>query len=354
MKKISIIVISIISILITGVVLTTIHSEDNSDTSIFQTVSLKIRSIEQSVTATGIIKPKTGAEVKVGAQVSGIVKKLYVSIGTKVKKGQLLAELEPTSYQAKVDMANAQKDIAETDKKYAQLELNRAQSLIKTSSISTQQLELAEKQYDLTVSRLNQAKADLDYANLQLSYTRITSPIDGVVSSVSTQEGETVAASFTSPTFVTIIDLNRLELWAYIDETDIGRITKEQPVTFTVDTYPGEEFTGRVEAIYPKAEIQNNVVNYVTVINIEKKDGKVIRPEMTASVRIINGKKEKILTVPKNLIKKEDGKTFVYVLNNKKPEKRFIVTGISDKKFYEVVSGISESEKIVAGEVQSE
>jgi len=352
MKKTGIIIIIIIAVAVSGLVLSTIHKDKAEESSVYQTVSLKKRSIEQSVTATGIIKPMTGAEVKVGAQVSGVVKKLFVSIGSKVKKGQLLAEIEPASYQAKVDMAKAEKEIAETEKKYALLEFNRSKSLLKTASITTQQMENAEKVYYLASSKADQAQADLDYALQQLNYTKITSPIDGVVSSVSTQEGETVAASFTSPTFVTVIDLNRLELWAYIDETDIGRIMKEQSVSFSVDTYPGEEFTGKVTAIYPKAEIQNNVVNYVTVINIDKKEDKIVRPEMTASVRIINGKKENILSIPKSLIKKEDGRTFVYILKNSRPEKRFITTGISDKKYYEVVSGINEGESIISGDVQ--
>lgn len=354
MKKIILITAILASLLITGLVLSESHSENEEDLNGISTVMLKKRSIEQSVTATGIVKPMTGAEVKVGAQVSGIVKNLYVSIGSRVKKGQLLAEIEPTSYQAKVDIARAQKEIAVTEKKYALLELNRAKALMQSAAIASQQMETAERLYELSTSRLDQAKADLDYAELQLSYTKITSPIDGVVSSVSTQEGETVAASFTSPTFVTIIDINRLELWAYIDETDIGRIAKTQAASFTVDTYPGEEFTGTVEAIYPKAEIQNNVVNYITVISIDKNDDKIIRPEMTASVSIVNGKKENILTIPKNLVKKEDGKTFVNILKEGKPEKRFISTGISDKKFYEVVSGLSGSERIVTGNVLGE
>jgi macrolide-specific efflux system membrane fusion protein len=217
--------------------------------------------------------------------------------------------------------------------------------------MTQQQLENAQKLFELSSSRLAQAVADLDYAKLQLSYTKIDSPINGIVSSVTTQEGETVTASFTVPTFVTIIDFNRLEVWAYVDETDIGRIQNGEEVKFTVDTYPGEEFSGRVETIYPKAEIQNNVVNYITVISINKKDGKIIRPEMTASVGISCGKKDNVLAIPKALVKKENGKTFVYTIKNGNQEKIPIETGISDKKYYEVISGLKENESIISSEI---
>ncbi len=327
------------------------NTNGKSDSSDYTTLKVQRRSIEQFVTATGIVKPKIGAEVKVGAQVSGVVVRLYVEIGSNVKKGDLLAEIESSGYKAKVKMAQAQKEIAETEKKFAELEFKRVLFLNEKGGMTQQQLENAQKLFELSSSRLAQAVADLDYAKLQLSYTKIDSPINGIVSSVTTQEGETVTASFTVPTFVTIIDFNRLEVWAYVDETDIGRIQNGEEVKFTVDTYPGEEFSGRVETIYPKAEIQNNVVNYITVISINKKDGKIIRPEMTASVGISCGKKDNVLAIPKALVKKENGKTFVYTIKNGNQEKIPIETGISDKKYYEVISGLKENESIISSEI---
>ncbi|MEW6196626.1 MAG: efflux RND transporter periplasmic adaptor subunit [Bacteroidota bacterium] len=352
MKKISLITIAaVLIIIIAGLTYSKLYSEDNVDAGNYSLIKVQRRSLNQSVLATGIIKTQVGAEVKVGAQVSGIVKELNVEIGSKVRKGDLLAEIEPTGYRAKMEMALAQKEIAEAEKKFAEKELKRYRALNEKEVATAQQMESIEKQYEFAVAKVEQAKADLDFALLQLSYTKITSPIDGIVASVATQEGETVAASFAAPTFVTIIDLNRLEVWAYVDETDIGRIAPGQTVTFTVDTYPGEEFNGRVETIYPKAEIQNNVVNYVTVINMEKKEGRTIRPEMTATVRIYNDRKDDVLVVPKNAVKKEEGKTFVYVLKNGMPSKKYIETGVSDKKYFEVLSGIKENEKVIAGEV---
>lgn len=330
------------------------NTEDNSGTSNYATLKVQRRSIEQFVTATGIIKPKIGAEVKVGAQVSGVVEKLFVEIGSRVRKGDLLAEIQSSGYKAKVDNALAQEETAATEKKFAEIELARASSLIKSGVITQKEFESAQKVFELCSSRLVQTAADLDYTKLQLSYTKIISPIDGVVSSVTTQEGETVTASFSAPTFVTIINLDRLEVWAYVDETDIGRIRDGENVKFTVDTYPEEEFSGRVETIYPKAEIQNNVVNYVTVISIEKREGMIIRPEMTTSVRISCGKKDNVLTVPKAVVKKENGKSFVYTIKNESPEKRYIKTGVSDKKYYEVVSGLGENELVISSEITND
>jgi HlyD family secretion protein len=309
-------------------------------------VTLQRRDLSQSIIATGIIKPKVGAEVKVGAQVSGVVKSLFVKTGSKVKKHDLLAVIDPRSYQSQKDKMSALKDIAATELKYAELELHRQKVLFQQQSISQQQYESASQQVELAAARLKQSEAEYEYANLQLGYTSIVSPIQGVVASIATQEGETVAAGFVSPTFVTVIDLNQLELWAYVDETDIGRIRKGQQASFTVDTYPGEAFEGTVETIYPKPEIQNSVVNYVTVISIPVKQEKLLRPEMTATVQLFTQIKKDCPTLPKNSVQTDGDKLFVNVLVNGKLDKRTIQTGISDKKYIEVLSGITEKEKV--------
>src|SRR5207248_1630317 len=143
--------------------------------------------------------------------------------------------------------------------------------------------------YAVAEQQVAGARANLDFAAAQLDYSKIVAPIGGVVASVATQEGETVAASFAAPTFVTLIDLSRLEVWAYVDETDIGRIRVGQPARFTVDTYGDQEFAGRVTAIYPRPEIRDNVVNYVTVIRFDPPRDRTLRPEMTTTVRIDTG-----------------------------------------------------------------
>lgn len=305
------------------------------------------KDIGQFVIATGIIKPAVGAEVKVGAQVSGVVQKLIAKTGSNVKKNDLLALLDPEIYQSKKDQMLALKEIAATEKKYAELEFNRQKALYEERAVSLQQFESALQKFELSRAKLNQAGAEYEYANLQLGYTKILSPINGVVASIATQEGETVAAGFLSPTFVTVIDLDKLELWVYVDETDIGRVHGGQNVSFTVDTYPGELFEGSVETIYPKAEIQNNVVNYITVVKVAASKEKILRPEMTATVQIFIQIKKNVLVLPKGTIQTENERAFVTVLENGKAVKRYITTGISDKKYYEVLTGVSEKEKVM-------
>ncbi len=347
MKKI--LSVSVATVLISTAAYFFIASGNNGQEEITEPASFIVqrKNISQSIIATGIIKPKVGAEIKVGAQVSGVVKNLFVKTGAKVKKNDLLALIDPRTYQSQREKMLALKEVAATEKKYAELELSRDKTLYEQSVVSLRQYETTLQRFELTRAKLHQAEADYTYADLQFGYTKILSPINGVVASISTQEGETVAAGFLSPTFVTIIDLDQLELWAYVDETDIGRIQNGQRVSFTVDTYPGEAFNGTVETVYPKAEIQNNVVNYVAVVKIAPPKDKVLRPEMTATVQIFTQLKENVLVIPKTAVQTEDNKTFVTVLANGKTENRTITTGISDKKYYEVLSGVSEKEKIL-------
>ncbi len=244
------------------------------------------RAPESAVTATGVIKPMSGAEVRVGSRVSGVVRRLFVRVGDAVRKGQILAELDARELLARRAQAAAAMESAQADWGYAQADLGRKRELGAAQLIPRNELDLAERACAVAEQRLKEAEANLEYANTQLGYTRIHAPISGVVSNISTQEGETVAASFAAPTFVTLLDLDRLEVWAYVDETDIGRIQAGQKARFTVDTYPGQEFEGRVTTIYPQAEIRDNVVNYVTVVRFEPPRSRTLRPEMTVMTKI--------------------------------------------------------------------
>jgi macrolide-specific efflux system membrane fusion protein len=230
------------------------------------------------------------------------------------------------------------------------LDLERQKSLIKQNYISQNQVDLAEKSFEVNKAQLEQAKANLEFAKVQLDYTKITAPIAGVVASVSTQEGETVAASFAAPTFVTIIDLARLEVWAYVDETDIGRIQVGQSAIFTVDTYPDTDFEGVVTAIYPKAVIQDNVVNYVVTLKITDHKGKTLRPEMTANVTIYLEARKGVLTIPLSAIKRERGERFVMVLEGEKKVSRKVKTGWTSNGLIEIVSGLQEGETVIISE----
>jgi RND family efflux transporter MFP subunit len=264
--------------------------------------SAHIRHREQisPVLATGAVRPQVGAEVRVGSRISGKVEHLYANIGDKVKKGQIIAELEKADLQASAARAGAEVQVAEAKiadadsrLKLAGLEYGRQQNLIKKDFTSRQALDKAVKEKEsaeaglnLAQKELEAARAALKEAEVKLSYATITAPITGVIGSVSTQEGETVAAGLNSPTFVTIIDLNRLQTEAFVDETDIGKVKVGQQAVFTVDTFPDREFEGEVTAIYPKAVIQDNVVNYDVVIGIKTPYQGILRPDMTTSVTI--------------------------------------------------------------------
>jgi len=258
------------------------------------------------VLATGAVKPQVGAEVRVGSRVSGKVEHLYANIGDKVKKGQIIARLEKADLEAAaaragagVQVAAAKITDADSRLKLANLEYKRQKNLMKEDFTSRQALDKAVKEKESAEAGPNLAQKELEVARaarkeaeVKLSYATITAPIAGVIGSVSTQEGETVAAGLNSPTFVTIIDLERLQAEAFVDETDIGKVKVGQKAVFTVDTFPNREFKGEVKAIYPKAVIQDNVVNYDVVIGIKTPYRGILRPDMTTSVTIRRQKSE--------------------------------------------------------------
>jgi RND family efflux transporter MFP subunit len=177
----------------------------------------------------------------------------------------------------------------------------------------------------------------------------------GVVASVSTQQGETVtsgSAAAQAPTFVTIIDLNRLQVDAYVDETDIGKVRVGQAATFSVDAFPDKEFSGKVTAIYPKALIQQNVVTYDVVIMIDNHE-RLLRPDMTANTTITVAKRDKVLAIPNQAVRREEGDRVVFVQEGDRLVRRAVKTGWKDKSYTEVLSGLKEGERVVVGELEN-
>jgi RND family efflux transporter MFP subunit len=325
-----------------------------TDKTDIETVMVKRNNISTSIMATGIIKSKIGAEVRVGSRASGMVKKLFAKNGDEVNQGDLLAILDDTELSAKYRLEEANLNNSLTEVKYAKIEMDRARALVEKDFTSVQSYDDLVKSYELAQANAASRKAAVDFAATELGFTRIYAPISGVIGSVSTQEGETVAAAFASPTFVTIIDLSRIEVWTYVDETDIGKVEPGQQVSFTVDTYSGTVFTGRVSSVYPKAEIRDNVVNYIAIVEIADKQGKILRPEMTASVKIQTKPANLVLSIPDNLIKRDNGETFVYVLLDGKQVMQKIKTGIKGNRMTEVVEGLKENEKVVMNFEESE
>lgn len=319
-----------------------------------RTVHVARRDIGYVVKATGIIKPRVGAEVRVGSRISGVVRRLSVRIGDSVRKGQLLAELDDRDLMARRNEAAAGVQQADVNLSYARTDLERKRRLGTEGLLARSDLDLVERAAAVAEQQVTAARASLEYATTQLAYTQIVAPIAGVVASVSTQEGETVAANFAAPTFVTLVDLSRLEVWAYVDETDIGRIRTGQKASFTVDTYGDHEFDGRVIAVYPKAEIRDNVVNYVTVVQFEPPRDRTLRPEMTTTVRIALDTRDNVLTLPIRAVRHNGEGTYVLIRRGAAIERRLVTTASRDDSYWEIVEGVREGDEVLLGAVSEE
>lgn len=308
------------------------------------------RNLDSVVKATGVVRPVVGAEVKVGSRASGVVERLYVRVGDHVERGRLLAALETRELAARRDQAAAALAAARVSAAYAQAERERTRGLASARVASQRDVELAERGADLGAAEVAQATANLRLTQVELDQARIVAPIAGVVASVATQEGETVSATLAAPTFVTIVDLTRLELWAYVDETDIGRIELGQAASFSVDAYPDVAFDGEVAAIYPKAEIRDNVVDYIVVIRFTPPRDRTLRPEMTASVRVVLARHADVLAVPRRAVRREGDRTFVLCSEAGLPVQRFVRTGARDETHVEILDGLRGGEEVLVGD----
>ena len=253
---------------------------------------------------------------------------------------------------AQLGVARKQLDLAEVrgveDPAQARTALAKAEAALRVAESARDRERAAhEERLKELAATVAKAKAVLDNARVQLSYAMIRAPISGVIGSVSTQKGETVAAGLTAPTFVTILDLSRLQVDAFVDEVDIGKIRVGQKALFTVDTFPDREFMGDVVAIYPKAVIQDNVVNYDVVVEITTAYEGLLRPEMTASVTITLEARQGVLAVPVKAVKREQGKSILYVLVDGRSEPRQAKLGWRDGQWVEVVKGVSEGQTVL-------
>jgi len=311
-----------------------------------QTIRVGFSSLTETVIATGVIRPEVGAEVNVGSRISGTVVNLPVEVGDRVDVNQLLAELDNTALEAATDQVRANVALAEPRVELAQSVLKRRERLAEQGLASAEDLDTAERDLAVERAQLEASKAALRSAEIVLGYTRITAPIRGVVAEVATREGETVAADYSAPTFVTIIDLDRLEVLAYVDETDIGRVEVGQIATFSVDTYPGIEFTAMVNAIQPRAELQGSVVNYIVRLDFEPADEFILRPEMTAHVQLVVAEREDALTAPRNALFRRDGRQFVMLETDGEWVETGVRTGWRSESKVEIISGIKQGDVI--------
>lgn len=314
-------------------------------------VSPEIQNLAVFVTTTGVVRLKTGAEVRVGAQVSGIVRKLNVTVGSRIQRGDVIAEVDARPIEAQVNQARTQVEMDQLAVAKTQRDLSRGQQLLSAELVPRQQTEDLEWQYKIAQAKLANSQSNLAAAELTLSYATIKAPISGIVSSVSTQEGETVAASFAAPTFVTIVQDNALELVAMVDETDIANVRPGAPVTFTVEAYTSREFAGTVKRIDPTATIVSGVVNYQVVIEI-RKGLQFLKPDMTANISIQTAKRQ-ALVLPGVAIHRDGDRSFVYLLRDRKQEKQNVSVGARYAAVTEIVSGLKPGDRVLTENPQN-
>lgn len=283
MKKKNIILIS--SILLAGVACVWFFAFGKpKDMYMLRTTNPQEGELELSVTASGNIQPVT--KVEVGTQVSGIVTRIFVDFNSQVKEGQLLAELDKATLSERVRQAKASYENAESDLKLAKLSYERTKSLYDQKASTPASLEEAENRLANAKGKVITTKADYQQSLVNLSYAEIYSPISGRVLNRAVDEGQTVAASFNTPTLFTIAnDLTKMQVEANVDEADIGRIKVGQKAIFDVDTYPGEVFNGTVSQIRLEPTVSANVVTYTVIIDAPNPDEKLF-PGMTANTTI--------------------------------------------------------------------
>ena len=303
-----------------------------------QSVRPEQRKISNTVNASGTVRLRVGSEVRVGSQLSGIVKKLNVTIGSHVNVGELIAETD-APIQARLAQAEAQAQLDRATMERASVDAQRAQRLGSQGLIPVQQQQDLELALEEAKAKYEKSLRDRDLVKVDLRYVEIRAPISGTVASVSTQEGETVAASFTAPTFVTIIGDNSLQLVAMVDETDIANVKRGNPVRFTVDSYPSQDFPGIVESVAPKATIVSGVVNYEVTIDI-KKNARLLKPDMTANVSIETAQHE-VLLLPSKAVQHDGEQTFVYISTPGGLQRRQVVIGAQNGESVEIKKGVS-------------
>jgi len=324
-----------------------------------------------SITATGTVNAVT--TVLVGTQVSGTVKDIFVDFNSPVKQGQLIARIDPSIFDAQVAQAQANLSVARAniDKAVvavadAKRTLKRQKELFEKGMVARSDADAAETAFDTANTQVSAARAQaaqteaaLKIAETNLRYTRIISPVNGTVVSRNVDIGQTVAASFQTPTLFTIAqDLTKMQIDSSVAEADIGKIQVGQPVEFTVDAYPDNPFHGKVSAIRNAPITVQNVVTYDVVVKVENPELK-LKPGMTANVSIVVSSKKDVLRIPNTALRfrpaerrdmtarKEKG-SGIWVLENNQPKRIAITTGVSDGAFTELLSGeIREGQEVI-------
>ncbi len=326
----------------------------------YETARVEKATIGNSVTATGTIEPVT--KVEVGTQVSGIIDKIYVDYNSVVHKGQIIAELDKTNLMSELNSAKSNLAGAKSDLDYQRANYKRIKALYDKELVSGNEYDTALLSLRQAESTYAQRKEAVSKAQTNLGYAIITSPIDGIIISKAVEEGQTVAASYSTPTLFTIAqDLTDMRVIADVDEADIGEVEVGQRVSFTVDAYPGETFEGQVTQVRLEATTESNVVTYEVVISASNKDLK-LKPGLTANVTIFTLERNNIVSVPTKALrftptkemlnpgeKIEDcqGAHKVWVREGKTLKAYAVKTGITNGTRTQIVSGIKEGAEVI-------
>jgi HlyD family secretion protein len=262
----------------------------------YRTDKVESGDVTATVTATGTVSALE--TVQVGSQVSGIISKIYVDFNSKVTKGQVIAELDPTSFQAQVDQRRADLEKARVESRNSQIAYNRAKNLVENKLLAPSEFDIASANLQSNQASVKQAEAALRQAINNLSYTKIASPIDGVVVDRQYDIGQTVAASFQAPTLFTIAqDLTKMQVSTNIDEADIGKIEVGSKSIFNVDAFPDRKFEGTVSQVRLSTQVVQNVVTYPVLIDVANPKLE-LKPGMTANVTIPVDTRNDVLKVP--------------------------------------------------------
>ena len=360
MKKRTKIILALLALLIVAGIIATVVNKGKNEVINFQTAQVEPGEISTTITATGTIEPvKT---VDVGTQVSGIVKRLYVDYNSVVRRGQVIAELDRTNLLSDLSSMQARLRSAQIELDYQKKNYARYAELKQKDLVSLQEYDVALENYRKAQESVRIAQQDVARAKTNLSYATVYSPIDGVVIGKSVEEGQTVASSFSTPSICRIAkDLTDMQCIAKVDEADIGEVREGQRVTFTVDAYPDDVFSGSVKQVRQNPVTTNNVVTYEVVISAPNADLK-LKPGLTANITIYTLERSGVMSVPaaalrftpepsvfgnKYVIKDTTADHKLWTLDGNVLTAHKVEIGVSDGTRTEVISGMKEGSTII-------
>ena len=363
MRKLSKVWLIVAGVIIIALAVYALSGSKKKEEISFETVAVAPANIMNSITATGTIEPVTS--VTVGTQVSGIVSKLYVDYNSVVKKGQVIAELDKTNLMSQLNTAKTQLATAQSQLNYQTINFNRYKTLYQKGLVAADEYDNAKLSYTQAKEQVASAKEEVQRAQTNLGYATITSPIDGVVLSKSVEEGQTVAASFSTPELFKIAqDLTNMQVVADVDEADIGDVKEGERVSFTVDAYPDDTFEGTVKQVRQEATTTNNVVTYEVVISAPNADLK-LKPGLTANVTIYTAERKGVLSVQSKALRftpqKEtvgkmkivdqtgNAKNKVWTIEGKNIVAHKVNIGMTDGTNTQILNGISAGTKVITG-----